>query len=496
MAVALLSKSRFISGLQCPLRLWYQCYEPKLAAKISQGQQAIFDMGHKVGRLATKLFPKGILIEEDHMQHREAEITTGAALKNKRVPAIFEGAFSFDGIRIRVDVLERVGGCGWNLIEVKSSTSVKEVYKPDLTIQYHVLNGAGIDVNRAGILHINNQYVFDGQQINLKGLFNFVDVTDEIFELQDDLVRQADVLKKVLSQDSAPIASPSRHCYNPYKCEFWEYCTKNMPKFWIMNLSGISNGKFLRLSETGIEDIADIPDGFPLSAIQERIKDCVKNNSEFQSPALIEELLDVDYPIHFLDFETFGSAIPRYANTRPYQTIPFQWSDHQISSSGDLSHSEYLCSDDKDPRIEFIETLLSALGSKGSIFSYTTYEKGVLEKVAEEFPQYRNCITDIINRFKDLHDIIRRNYYNPAFNGSFSLKSVLPGLVPSMKYSNLAIQEGTIASLEYLRMIDSVTPSFEKCRIRKNLLEYCGQDTLGMVKIRDELIKRANALGY
>ena len=309
-------------------------------------------------------------------------------------------------------------------------------------------------------------------------------------------MRQADVLKKVLSQDSAPIASPSRHCYNPYKCEFWDYCTRNTPKFWIMNLSGISNSKFLQLSGTGIEDIADIPDGFPLSAIQECIKDCVKNNSEYLSPALIRELLDVEYPIHFLDFETFGSAIPRYANTRPYQTIPFQWSDHQISSRGDLSHSEYLCSTDKDSRVEFIETLLSALGSKGSIFIYTTYEKGVLEQLAEQFPQYKDGIKDIINRFKDLHDIIRRNYYNPAFNGSFSLKSVLPALVPSMKYSNLAIQEGTIASLEYLRMIDSTTPSLEKGEIRKNLLDYCGQDTLGMVKIRDELINRENGLGY
>jgi len=496
MPVALLSKSRFIAGLQCSLRLWYQCYQPKLAAEISPGQQALFDAGHEVGRLATEMFSKGILIEEDHVHHREAEITTAVLLKNKMVRALFEGAFSFDGIRIRVDVLERVGGRGWNLIEVKSSTSVKEVYKPDVAIQYHVLNGAGIDVNRAGILHINNQYVFDGQQINLKGLFNFVDVTDEILELQDDIVRQANDLKKVLSQESAPIVSPSRHCYNPYKCEFWDHCTRNMPKFWIMNLSGISNGKFMQLSETGVEDIADIPEGFPLSAIQERIKDCVKNKSEYLSPALIGELQEVDYPVHFLDFETFGSAIPRYANTRPYQTIPFQWSDHKLSKCGDLSHSEYLCSDDKDPRIEFIETLLSALGSKGSIFIYTTYEKGVLEQVAEQFPQYKIRITKIINCFRDLHDIIRRNYYNPAFNGSFSLKSVLPALVPSMKYSNLAIQEGTVASLEYLRMIDPETPCHEKCRIQKNLLDYCGQDTLGMVKIRDELIKRASRLTH
>ena len=333
-------------------------------------------------------------------------------------------------------------------------------------------------------------------QIDLKGLFNFVDVTDEICELQDEIVRQVNDLKNVLSQDSAPIVSPSRICFNPYKCEFWDHCTRDVPKFWIMNLSGISNGKFLQLCETGIDDIANIPDGFPLSAIQERIKDCVKNNVEYLSPALIEELQEVEYPVHFLDFETFGSAIPRYATTRPYQTIAFQWSDHKLSKSGDLSHSEYLCSDDKDPRIEFIETLITAIGSKGSIFIYTTYEKRVIEQVADQFPQYRNEIEEIINRFKDLHDIIRKNYYNPAFNGSFSLKSVLPSLVPSMRYSNLVIQEGTVASLEYLRMIDPKTPSFEKVEIRKNLLDYCGQDTLGMVKIRDELINRANSLAH
>ena len=144
MPVALLSKSRFISGLQCPLRLWYQCYEPKQAAEISPGQQAIFNTGHEVGRLATKLFPEGILIKKDHMRHRQAGITTKLLLRNKMVPAIFEGAFTFDGIRIRVDVLERVDGRRWNLIEVKSATSVKEVYKPDLAIQYHVLTRSGL----------------------------------------------------------------------------------------------------------------------------------------------------------------------------------------------------------------------------------------------------------------------------------------------------------------------------------------------------------------
>ena len=156
----MLSKSRFLSGLQCPLRLWYQCYDRKLATPASSSQQAIFDMGHEVGLLATKLYPTGLYVSEDYMHHREAQKTTKAAIANFDVPAIFEGAFVYDGIRIRVDILERLSNDRWNMIEVKSATSAKEVYINDAAIQYYVLKGAGIDLDRVGILHLNNQYVY------------------------------------------------------------------------------------------------------------------------------------------------------------------------------------------------------------------------------------------------------------------------------------------------------------------------------------------------
>jgi hypothetical protein len=202
------------------------------------------------------------------------------------------------------------------------------------------------------------------------------------------------------------------------------------------------------LTSMGIDDIFRVPDSFPLSEIQDRIRQCVKGNQEYISPELREELEDVEYPVHFLDFETLGLAIPRYAGTRPYQTIPFQWSDHVLREDGSIEHQEYLCGEDKDPREEFAETLLEALGRRGSIVTYTTYEEGIVRGLAEDFPHYSGRLLATLDRVKDLHAIIRRHYYHPEFHGSFSLKSVLPALLPEMDYTNLAVQEGQQAGLE------------------------------------------------
>jgi predicted RecB family nuclease len=488
----MLSKSRFLAGLQCPLRLWYQCYDRKLATPASPTQQAIFDMGHEVGLLATKLYPAGLYVAEDYMHHPEAHKTTESAIANLDVPAIFEGAFAFNDVRIRVDILQRLKNDRWNLIEVKSSTSAKEIYVIDAAIQYYVLNGAGLALGRAGILHLNNQYVYDGTQLDLQQLFHFTDLTAEIGQKQFTIALQVENLKSVISSDSPPSISPSRHCLTPYTCEFWEHCTRDKPDFWVMGLAGITNRKFLDLAEIGVETIDAIPENYPLTALQDRIRQCVSSNQEFISPDLRSELLEVEYPIHFLDFETIAPAVPRYAGTRPYETIPFQWSDHVLFKDGSIEHREYLCLQDKDPREEFAETLLETLGDAGSIFTYTGYEEGVLRGVARSLHHFETKILDLTDRFKDLYAIIRRHYYHPLFHGSFSLKYVLPALVPSMSYEKLPIQEGSLASLEYLRMINGGTSDVEKEKIRNDLLEYCGIDTLGMVMIRNELLKRTS----
>ena len=486
----MLSKSRFLAGLQCHLKLWYQCYNRELIPEVPPSQQAIFDAGHEVGELATRLYPGGILIDEPYYQHKQAVQSTLNAMQDPDVKAIYEAAFIYDGVRIRVDILERLDDGSWNLVEVKSSTSVKDVYYPDVAVQHYVLGGCGLKISRAGILHINNQYVYDGQNIDLDSLFSFEDLTDDIESMLPEIPSSLARLKEMLAGSDAPEIEPSRHCSKPYDCEFWDHCTKDIPEFWVLNLSGIGQEKLDELAQMDVRKITDIPESFALSEVQQRIRKCVIEENEFISDQLEAELNDVEYPVHFLDFETIGPAIPRYAGTRPYQTIPFQWSDHILCEDGNLEHREYLCNEDKDPREEFSQTLLDALGTEGSIVIYTSYETGVLNSLIEHFPQYADELHSVIDRFVDLYAIIKRRYYHPKFYGSFSLKYVLPALVPEMSYENLSIQDGMQASLDYLRMIDSETSQDEKARIRSDLLTYCGQDTLAMVKIREELLKR------
>jgi predicted RecB family nuclease len=486
----MLSKSRYLSGLQCPLRLWHQYYNPELATAISPAQQAIFETGQEVGKLATSLYPGGTLVEEDHLHHTAAEQATMAAVADPSVRAIFEAAFSHDGVRIRADILERLRNGGWNLIEVKSASSVKDVYLTDVAVQFYVIRGSGLTVSRAGILHLNNKYLYDGDQLQLERLYSFSDLTEEALLLQQEFPSKVAELREMLSKANPPQVLPSRHCMSPYECQFWKHCTAEMPEFWIMGLTGIREERLHDLAALGVEDIRDIPNHFPLTELQERIRTCVITREEYIAPELDDELTDVEYPIHFLDFETVSPAIPRYPKTRPYQVIPFQWSDHSLSENGELAHSSFLFKEDADPRQDFAATLLEALGDRGTIFTYSSYENRVVGELARHMPQHSDMLLATLDRFKDMQTLIKRYFYNHGFHGSFSLKSVLPALVPNMSYDGLVVQEGTHASQEYLRMIDPETLLEEKEEIEEVLLAYCNHDTLAMVKIREQLLRR------
>jgi hypothetical protein len=490
MRTPMLSKSRFLAGTQCHLRLWHQCYNRELASAVTPAQQAIFDAGQEVGRLATGLFPGGVFIEEDHFHHEEAVQSTLAAVNNPDVPAIFEAAFIHDDVRIRVDILERRQNGGWNLIEVKSGTSMRDIYHSDVGVQYRVLKGSDLSIGRAGILHLNSQYVYDGNQRQLDSLFTFSDLTEDVLALQEQLSARVAEMKEMLTAASAPQIFPSRHCHSPYGCEFWEHCTADMPEFWVMYLTGIREERLNELAAMGIEDIRNIPQDFHLTELQNRIRSCVVNREEYVSPELDEELTEVEYPIHFLDFETVSPPIPLYPHTRPYQAIPFQWSDHILSEGGDLAHFSYLCKEDTDPREDFAVSLLETLGESGTVFTYSNYERRIVTELAEYLPQRSGQLLATLDRFKDLQALIKRHFYNASFHGSFSLKSVLPALVPSMSYEDLFIQEGTHASLQYLQMLNHNTPAQEKEKIEEALLAYCSHDTLAMVKTREALLRR------
>jgi len=491
-----LSKSRFLSGLQCLKRLYLEVHAPDLAAQPDEYRQAILDMGSEVGELARRRFAGGALVTADYRHLPDALRQTAELLAVQDVPAIFEAAVEFDRVLIRVDILARqpsAGGDGsrWRLIEVKSSARVKDIHLHDLAVQAHVLAGAGIELAGTYVLHIDTRYLYDGNNLDLDRLFELEDVTEAVSQRLPEVRARLAEMKTVLRESSSPKIEPGDHCHSPYDCPFWEHCIKDKPARWVYHLPG-GNRAAQELIRLGVETIDDIPADFGLTVIQRRVKE----GSEWVGPELKARLEKIRYPVHHVDFETFMPAIPKYPKTRPYQTIPTQWSNHIESEDGEVRHEEYLGSEPIDPRPAFIQTLLDSLGSEGSICVYSRYERVALENLAEEYPQYRTGLRRAIRRLWDLLPIIRDQYYHPRFEGSFSIKTVLPALVPDLTYADLEIREGGMAAQSYLRMVFEETDWIEKTRLREALMRYCARDTRALVEIRKALLLISRASGH
>ena len=484
-----LSKTRFIAGLQCLKRLYLECYDRDLADPIDETQQAIFDTGTGVGELARQRFPDGRLIEERYFEHSQAVKTTETALADASVTAIFEGGFAFEKIRIRVDILKRNDDESFDLIEVKSTTSAKAEHVPDVAVQLHVLEGLGIPVRQAHLMHINNAYVYQGGAYDLEELFSLQDVTEEAREFASDIAPEELVkMWEALDEDTVPAVETGPHCTKPYRCPFYGHCHQQVTEHPVSDLPRASRKFIEELKGSGIEDIREIPaDHAGLNAIQQRVRDCVVADSTFVSQELPSRLREITFPISFLDFETFNPALPVYVGTRPYQAVPFQWSLHIKSSSGHMTHEEFLCEDDKDPRLALVVSLLDAIPTEGTIVAYSNYEQTVMKRLATELPVFEGPLLALCERTFDLLKLIRDEYYHPRFHGSFSIKSVLPALVPEMGYGDLEIQQGLIAAIDFGRMIAVGTPTDEKAKTRDALLAYCQRDTEAMVRVFDVL---------
>jgi hypothetical protein len=413
-------------------------------------------------------------------------------MANPKVPAIFEASFVHGGVRSRADILARARRGKWDLVEVKSALDVKEVNVDDLAVQHWVLKGAGLDVRMAGILTLNRDYVYDGGEYDVDALFVFHDLTDVVPGMANDVAKNVKAMHEMLAAKKPPKVEPGEQCSDPYECPYYGHCTRNItfPEHPFDELPKLHPSKRAALQALGVVTIDEIPDGFKLTALQERVRDCVRTDRQYVSDHLARELTKLEYPIHHLDFETCMMALPRYKGTRPYQPLPFQWSSDIESAAGKVRHEEYLCCEDHDPRAEFTRTLLASLGTQGTICIYTSYEIRVIRELAEALPKYAKRLRALEPRCWDLCALIRERFYDPRFHGSYSLKKVLPVLVPSMSYDGLSVQDGQEAGRAY---VEALTTSDAKRRaeIRAALVEYCGQDTLAMVRLREALLGRA-----
>ena len=484
-----LSKSTFVRGLQCEKSLYLHKKHPDFRNEISDAQEAIFAQGTDVGKLAQDLFPGGVDCSfEDFSQIDQCISDTVEYIKDgKRV--IYEAAFRYDNVLVFADILV-LHKDGWKMYEVKSSTKVKDTYLRDAALQTYVIRNCGVGLVDIYVIHINNQYVRNGE-LELDRLFNIVSVKKEVEELLPEIPGAIVQLQQVLQGDAIPEKSIGAHCSNPYPCDFSEYCWRDVLDKSVFDVRGLGANRKFELFRDGVSQMVDIPDNFKLNDKQRKQIAGEQTGQIFIERGPIKAFVDsLNYPLYFLDFETIGPAVPLFDFTSPYRQFPFQYSLHVLwEKGGALEHFEYLAeTDGTDPRIKFIQQLIDDCGTVGDVVVYNRgFEQGKLRDLAGHFHQYKTSLLAIHDRMVDLMIPFQKGwYYTPDMNGSHSIKAVLPALVPELSYKELEIGDGGSASRIFEAMAaGTFDRDFDKTR--EQLLKYCELDTLAMVKILEKL---------
>jgi hypothetical protein len=486
-----ISKSRFINGLQCHKLLWYAYNQKESIPEPDAATMAKFEQGYIVGEYAKKLFPDGIEVAKGIVNF--AEVVPASRKAARLQKPMFEAAFEHGGAYARADILEPVPGGKWDLIEVKSSNEVKEHHYHDVALQKYVYDGAGIRIRRCYLLHLNKAYVRRGE-IDPCRFFVKTDITKEVKSILDEIAPDLRKMATVIKRPAAPDIPIGPHCSDPYACPLMSLCWGFLPKH---NVTELYRGgkKQYELIEKGILQLADIPDEFRLTNSQKIQVAAVRNGKPHVNEEGIREFLaSLKYPIYFLDFETFATAVPLIDEARPHQQIPFQYSLHILNSPNEEPvHLSYLADGPIDPRPNILSSLKKQLGSKGTILTFNkSFETARLKEMSRDYPEYGRWFEKIKPRIADLIIPFRRfAYYHPDQEGAASMKSVLPALT-GRSYSDLGIREGGTASLEFIRMTFGQVTAEERDRVRKDLLIYCGLDTEGMIDILRALARITN----
>ena len=487
-----LSKSRYVTGLQCAKQLWWKVHEPDAPELVPDaGTQRIFDRGSRVGELAREHVPGGVLIDLPHVAIAErVEATRRALADGARV--VYEASFREDDVFVSVDILERRGRSGdFVLTEVKSTLDVKEAHLPDVAIQLHVLRRAGLSVSRAELMHLNREC----RAPDLSNLFVRTPVTRLLGTWLDEAPARITALRAQLA-GPLPDVAPGPHCSEPYDCPFLARCHPPLPADHVSTLYRLSSQKRAALDASGCETLDELPASFRPSEIQRRQIASAQAGALVVAPDLHRELAALRPPLAFIDFETIGPAVPVWPGCAPYQHVPVQFSCHRVARDGAVRHATWLADGPEDPRRPFAEALLAACEGAQTVVAYNApFEKRFLRELAVALPDLAPPLEDLSARTEDLLRIVRDHVYHPEFAGSFSLKAVLPALVPALGYDDLAIQDGdtAAAALETLLLEPGAFDKTSRRQLRADLEAYCALDTWGLVQLTDHLRTLAGA---
>jgi Domain of unknown function(DUF2779) len=472
-----------MSARQCLKRLHLEVHRPELKV-ISPTTEAAFETGHRVGGMAHAIYgtDDAVLIPFEgglsHALRKTARLVSAGA----KFP-IFEATFQYDGVLVRLDVLLPDAG-GWRIVEVKASTSIKEEHAFDCAVQSWVFRGLGHVSTGISLAHVDSRFVYAGDN-DYRGLLIEKNMTDAVQQLQPvvpEWIRKA----RVAVAGDEPCVPIGQHCFEPYECPFVSHCWPSDSEYPVQGLGG-STAKLAELIGEGFHDLRDVP-ASRLTEKQQWLQRVTAAGKPEILPGAPRFVAGLAYPRYYLDFETIMPAVPIWAGTRPYETLPIQWSCHYEAGPGQVDHCEFLDLSGEPPMRRLAESLIRALGTAGPVLMYTAYEKRVIDSLIRRFPDLQRPLGRVVERLVDLAPVVRRNYYHPAMHGSWSLKSVAPTIAADLQYSALeGIQEGTAASEGYLEAIDPATGPARKAELEEQLLRYCKFDTEVMLRLVQRL---------
>ncbi len=477
----LLSKSKYLAGLQCPSLLCVKINDKASIPAPDETAKHRFEEGYLVEKQAKKLFPGAVVLPEGFIENLTA---TKEALEQRK--PLLEAAIKINNLYSRTDILNPVGAGKWDIIEVKSGTKVKDVNLHDVSFQRHCWELAGLRIRKCFVMHVDNSYVRKGA-IDPKKLMMQVDITDKVSEVSEGISERIDDMFKVINADR-PKSKLGQHCKNPYDCPLKAECWGELPKNSVTQLYR-GGKKCFELLDRGIMIMPEIPSDFKLTVNQEVQHWCAMNKQTHLNVNGLKKFLGrLKYPLYYLDFETFNSALPLFDGVKPYQQIPFQFSLHIVQEDGSIEHISFLHEGKSDPRPKFMKALKKVLGSEGSIVVYNeSFEKRILKEGAEELKEYSEWVDSLIPRFVDLIVPFKKFwYYDCSQKGSASLKKVLPA-VTGKSYEGLEIDNGGLASLSFAKVTYGSVSDAVRLKVRKDLEKYCCLDTEGMIWIVDAL---------
>lgn len=470
MASKLLTKTKYLNGLQCYRLLWMECNQPKSLPRPDAVSQHIFEQGHDVDQLAKRLYPEGVDIVAD----------------GKR--PVFQAGFNAGNLYSRVDILLPGDGSNWELIEVKSSTEVKAEHYPDVAFQRYCCQKAGLSIARCRVARVNNKYVRKGA-IDPQEFFVIDDVTAAADGATAGMEDNISAMLKVIASPECPGANLSPKCRTPRDCLLTDDCHSVLPDHNVLTLYYGKQAGYALLAQ-GVQSIKDIADSFKLTASQRIQRECLLTNEPHIDEEAVQAFLDtLAYPITYFDFETINPAIPLYDGTSPYQKIPFQFSAVVVSAEGaEPQQFSFLAKTPEDQRSTLLGEMKKHLPDNGSIVVYNKgFEGAIFKQLGEAFPEYREWLDGLAPRLADLWEPFKKfHYYHPEQRGSASIKKVLPALT-GRSYEGMDIADGETAAVLYWNVTHKPAWEAERQKVYADLEKYCGLDTDGMRSIVEQL---------